>query len=61
MRQPLLVLSIFLAYFTTSSAQENNPLINSGAIIEQAIKLHENGKYKDAIEQFKKVNRSETN
>src|ERR671913_1249215 len=61
MRKLLLVLSISLANFITSSAQENNPLISSGEIIDQAVKLHDDGNYKDAIKLYKKVNRNDTN
>jgi len=41
--------------------QENNPLINSGELIEKAIQFHDEGKYKSAIEIYKKIPRGDTN
>jgi hypothetical protein len=46
---------------STLFAQENNPLINSGETIDEAVKLHDAGKYKEAIALYKKINRSDTN
>ncbi|MEI9913098.1 MAG: tetratricopeptide repeat protein [Bacteroidota bacterium] len=42
-------------------AQENNPLINSGELIDKAISLHDEGKYKEAIAIYKKITRGDTN
>ena len=42
-------------------AQENNPLINSGKLIETGLKLHDDKKYKEAIETYKMIDRSDTN
>lgn len=35
-------------------AQQHNPLINSKEIIQQAIELHDQGKYSEAITLYKK-------
>ena len=43
------------------SAQTNNPLINSGELIRNGSKLHDEKKYKEALEEYKKVDRSDTN
>ena len=42
-------------------AQQNNPLINSGELLKKGEALHDEGKYKEAIEQYKKISRSDTN
>ena len=46
---------------TIGYAQENNPLINSGQLIDDGAKLHDEKKYKEAIEAYKKIDRSDTN
>ncbi|KIC93538.1 tetratricopeptide repeat protein [Flavihumibacter solisilvae] len=61
MKKLLLALSVALVCLSNLSAQEKNPLINSGKIIEDGIKLHDEGKYKEAIDLYSKVNRSDTN
>jgi uncharacterized protein len=43
------------------NAQENNPLINSGGLIDKAISLHDEGKYKESIEIYKRIPRGDTN
>jgi tetratricopeptide (TPR) repeat protein len=43
------------------NAQENNPLINSGELIDKAVALHNEGKYKESIELYKKISRGDTN
>jgi antitoxin component YwqK of YwqJK toxin-antitoxin module/Tfp pilus assembly protein PilF len=43
------------------SAQENNPLINSAEYIKKGIGLHDQGKYKEAIAAYSKIDRSDTN
>jgi tetratricopeptide (TPR) repeat protein len=43
------------------SAQENNPLINSAEYIKKGIGLHDEGKYKEAIAAYSKIDRSDTN
>lgn len=50
----------FLAAFY-SSAQENNPLINSGKLIDEAIERHDKGNYKEAINLYRKISRGDTN
>jgi antitoxin component YwqK of YwqJK toxin-antitoxin module/Tfp pilus assembly protein PilF len=50
-----------LVCFSSAYAQQNNPLINSGDLIKQGNQLHEEGKYKAAIEAYKKISRSDTN
>lgn len=59
---------IFLAFFFTCTlfseaiyAQETNNLINSGELIQKGNKLHDEKKYKEAIELYKQINRSDTN
>lgn len=47
--------------FQYASSQENNPLINSSEVINEGIKLHDDGKYKQAIEKYQKVSPSDTN
>ena len=42
-------------------AQENNPLINSGELITKGISLHDEGKYKESIDLYKKISRGDTN
>lgn len=44
-----------------TTAQENNPLINSGETIQSGIKLFDDGKYKDAIKEYQKVKAGDTN
>ncbi len=55
----LFLLFIFNGFYTI--AQTNNPLINSGEIIQKGSKLHDEKKYKEAISEFKKIDRSDTN
>lgn len=40
---------------------QNYPPINSGEVIAEALQLHNDGKYKEAIELYKKVPRNDTN
>ena len=55
-------LSLFICMASsTINAQENNKLINSGIVIEEGSRLHDEKKYKEAIEEYKKVDRSDTN
>ena len=58
--KPILFL-VLVVSFTAPKAQTNNQLINSGDLLEQGGKLYDDGKYKAAIEIFKKVPRSDTN
>ena len=54
-----LFISIFLVQLLF--AQQKNELINSGEIINTGSKLHDKGEYKEAIELYRKINRSDTN
>lgn len=57
-----LILTCLLCFsFLLSKSQENNPLINSGKLINEGIKLHDNNQYKEAIELYQKVPRGDTN
>jgi len=56
-----ITLLLFLIFVASSNAQENKPLIHSGEIIDSALRLHENGKYKEALELYKKIRRGDTN
>ena len=55
------VLFLLMAGYFTSFAQTNNPLINSGDIIKRADALSDDGKYKDAIDLYKQISRSDSN
>src|SRR5262249_35809447 len=61
MKKPFVTILTGLLCSFLLPAQENNPLINSGEIIKEAVKLHDEGKYKEAISLYKKINRSDTN
>jgi uncharacterized protein len=61
MKKRLIAFSLTLLCFTAIVAQEKNPLINSGEVINEGIKLYDAGKYKDALTEYKKINRSDTN
>ncbi|MEK7224912.1 MAG: tetratricopeptide repeat protein, partial [Bacteroidota bacterium] len=45
----------FLSLVVSSNAQENKPLIPSGEIIDSALRLHDNGKYEEALENYKRA------
>jgi len=57
----LSTLIVALLCIFSLSAQENNPLINSAEYIKNAIELHDQKKYKDAISIYRKIDRSDTN
>jgi len=59
LRTSTVVLCLLCTLFT--SAQEKNPLINSAEWIQKGVELHDQGKYKDAIAAYSKVDRSDTN
>ena len=61
MKKHGLAFSLAILFSVLVFAQEKNPLINSGEIISEAVKLHDAGKYKEAIDQYKKINRNDTN
>ena len=52
---------VLLIISFSSIAQQNNPLINSGELIKKGQDLHDAGKYKEAIEAYRQINRSDTN
>ena len=52
---------VFLFIYQTASAQSQPELLNSGDLIEQGVKFNDDGKYKEAIEVYSKVSRSDTN
>jgi len=54
-----LIAASFCTLFLT--AQENNPLINSAEYIKKGIELHDQGKYKEAIAAYSKIDKSDTN
>jgi antitoxin component YwqK of YwqJK toxin-antitoxin module/Tfp pilus assembly protein PilF len=56
----LLITVLCLACLYTT-AQENNPLINSAEAIQAGIKLYDAGKYKEALKEYEKVKVGDTN
>jgi uncharacterized protein len=57
-----LITTTLLSIFSfVINAQENNPLINSGELIDKAVSLHDEGKYKESIAIYKKITRGDTN
>ncbi|HTL08769.1 MAG TPA: tetratricopeptide repeat protein [Chitinophagaceae bacterium] len=61
MTKYLLAITTAALLYISANAQEKNPLINSGEIISEGIKLHDAGKYKEAIELYQKINRNDSN
>src|SRR6188768_2220286 len=59
--QRLCILTAALLFNLFLTAQENNPLINSAEYIKKGIELHDQGKYKEAIATYKKIDKSDTN
>ena len=61
--KPALVMAFFLIFACPAAllSQKTNPLINSGELLEKGNKLHEEGKYKEAIEAYSQISRSDTN
>ena len=60
MYKPTLLLA-FLLFFYCAIFSQDNSRINSGELIEQGIKLNDEGKYKEAIELYHKISHSDTN
>lgn len=60
LKQPLL-LAAALFVFVCASLGQKSGLVNSGELLSEGIRLHEAGKYKDAIALFSKISRSDTN
>lgn len=56
-----LVPAVILFTVISLHAQTPNELINSGRLLEQGEKFHDDGKYKQAIDVYKKIPRSDTN
>ena len=52
---------LLLLYTKSASGQQNNPLIISGELLKKGMEFHDDGKYKQAIEQYNKISRSDTN
>lgn len=61
MKKSLLAISLVFFLTICLRAQEKSPLINSGEIIQKAIQLHDEGKYKGAIDLYQKISRNDTN
>ncbi|MEO7045430.1 MAG: hypothetical protein ABI091_09020 [Ferruginibacter sp.] len=57
---PFILFFLFLVNIS-AKGQTNNPLINSGDVINNGAKLFETKKFSQAIDSFKKINRSDTN
>ncbi|MBC7948949.1 MAG: tetratricopeptide repeat protein [Chitinophagaceae bacterium] len=57
----LLITIILCLSAILSNAQENNPLINSGEVITEGVRLHDERKYKESIATFRKISRGDTN
>jgi len=52
---------LLLCMFLTTNAQENNPLINSGELLQKAGNLYDSGQYKKAIGIYSQIDRNDTN
>ena len=63
MRKTLLASCLMLSCALTANAQREllNPLIDSREVIQKGVALHDEGKYKEALAQYLKVPRSDTN
>jgi antitoxin component YwqK of YwqJK toxin-antitoxin module/tetratricopeptide (TPR) repeat protein len=58
---PLFLVALFALCSLFSTAQEKNPLLQSGNLIDQASQLSDSGDYKKAIELYQRVDRNDTN
>lgn len=60
---PVTIMIFLTCAFTQQQAraQQNNPLINSGKLLDEGRKLHDNQQYKEAIALYKQIDRSDTN
>jgi uncharacterized protein len=57
-----ITLVCLLSFFSFSAfAQQDHPLINSGDLLKKGGDLNDKKQYKDAIELFRQINRSDTN
>ncbi|HEX6429195.1 MAG TPA: hypothetical protein VF008_15970 [Niastella sp.] len=61
MNRHLTLVAVLCLACLYTTAQENNPLINSGETIETGIKLFDEGKYKEALKEFQQVKAGDTN
>jgi antitoxin component YwqK of YwqJK toxin-antitoxin module len=61
MKKEYIFFAILCCFFLNVSAQNKQPLINSGETLKQGFKLHDDGKYKEAIALYKQIPRSDTN
>ncbi len=55
------VILFLITLSLNATAQQNNPLINSGELLKKGQLLHDEGKYKEAIAAYRQINRSDTN
>ncbi|HEY4112335.1 hypothetical protein [Puia sp.] len=61
MTKLFIILACALSLTQATDAQENNPLIVSGDILQQADKLYDSGQYKKAIVIYRKIDKNDTN
>jgi len=52
---------MLLSFTLPAYAQQNNPLVNSGDLLKKGMEFHDDGKYKEAIAQYSRISRSDTN
>ncbi len=51
----LICTSLFCLSLFSLNAQQHNPLINAKELIQQAVELHDQGKFPEAIEMYKRI------
>ncbi len=61
MKKKFILASSLFCLFFVAAAQNKQPLLNSGEILKQGFKLHDDGKYKEAIALYQQISRSDTN
>lgn len=62
MSKPIFYFNLVLLFISQIGLAQNKPeLINSGDLLTQGTKLNDEGKYKEAIELYSKISRSDTN
>jgi len=59
--KPLISLAGIILFAFSVQAQDKDQPVNSGDILQQCVKLYENGKYHEAIELYNIVSRNDTN
>jgi len=52
---------VLMSISLTTSAQENNPLLISGELLEKASNLYDSGQYKKAVDVYREIDRNDTN